>query len=516
MNALGDKDILNDPKRFNITGKNKGKEKSVFISLRERVEKHLEAAHLFGAYEEALEKESLYDYDDLINEAVRGLENDEGFRAQVGEQSQFVLADEHQDANPAQNRLLELVTDFDGEPNLFIVGDEKQSIYRFQGATRKSFFYFKEKYLNAKIISLIENYRSVENILTAAYDLIASVPIPNSPPHTVLNAFRGKGGVVEELFCDTPNVENRAIHTHIKKLHESGTSYEDIAILTRKNPDVLALADSLRCAGIPEDHKSAEINALTHPATQLFIYLIRALTDLSQNAPLSRALFIPGAPLPLTERMRLLTLARSGKLLIDILEKNSSTEMSEWAKRMRKLSEEMHSTPAVAWLARLAMESGFVAGILTLTESEDAYEAYQGFMEEAALLTRENSGATAYDLLTRLALIEKHEIRVKRARTQHAGVRIMTIHSAKGLEFPHVIIAHATDEKMFRGKSSDFSLSMAKKDDEEDVRRLFYVAVTRARDSILITHAKTTGEDRTQTPLRFLSDISSHQLRVRL
>ncbi|MHB1162962.1 MAG: ATP-dependent helicase [Minisyncoccota bacterium] len=502
--------LLADPDRIHVRGAHAGKEKGEYVRTRERLEKHLEVAQLFAAYQEALEQESLYDYEDLIAEAVRGLETDEGFRAQVGERSQFVLADEHQDANPAQNRLLELVTDFDGAPNLFIVGDEKQAIYRFQGASLASFFYFKEKYPEAKIISLDENYRSTEKILAAAHDLIAPTPVPDPTLRPHLTAVRGTGGTIEEVACDTPREEQETICAYIEAAHARGVPYDDIAILTKKNADVLALAAALRRAGIPEDHVGAEASALAHPAIQLFLALVRAATDLSQNAPLARVLFMPGMPMSLAERMRLLAIPREGKPLMTILEWHSTPEMRSWVRNMRKLAEEMPATPVVTWLARLASESGFLAGLLTLGESEEAYEAYEGFMTEASLLARESPSATAYDLLTRLDTIEKHELRVRRARTKHAGVRIMTVHGAKGLEFPLVIIAHATDEKWLRGRTDEFSLLLEKEDDEHDVRRLLYVALTRARDGVLITRAAVTEEDRAQTPLRFLADMSAH------
>ncbi len=502
--------LLTEPDRIHAGGVHAGKEKGDFLRRRERLEKHIEVAHLFDAYQEALEHESLYDYEDLIGEAVRGLESDEGFRAEVGERSQFVLADEHQDANPAQNRLLELVTDFDGSPNLFIVGDEKQAIYRFQGASLASFFYFKEKYPEAQVISLVENYRSTSTVLEAAHDLIAPAPTSDAAFRPVLQAVRGKGGTIEEVVCDTPREEREAIHAYIEKLHARGVQYEDIAILTKKNADVLTLAESLRSAGIPEDHASAEINALAHPAVKLFIALIQSLADMNQDAPLARALFMSGIPGTLQERMRLLALAREGKSLMKILEERGSNEMRSWVRCLTKLSGEMSATPLVSWLTRLASESGFVAGILALGESEDAYEAYQGFMDEAALVSREDPSATAHDLMRRLALIEKHELRVKRARTKHAGVRVMTVHGAKGLEFPYVIIAHATDERWLGGKTDEFSLLLEKEDDEHDVRRLLYVALTRAKDGVLITRSGVTEEDRAQTPLRFLTDISSH------
>ena len=502
--------LIADPDRIHTRGAHEGKEKGAHLQYRERIEKHLEVAELFAAYQEALERESLYDYEDLISEAVRGLEENEEFRAEVGERSQFVLADEHQDANPAQNRLLELITDFDGAPNLFIVGDEKQAIYRFQGASLASFFYFKEKYPDTALILLDENYRSTDRLLLAAHDLIAHAPAPSPELRPRLQAVRGAGGQLFEAVCGTPREEHGAIRAFIGQLRGSGVPYEDIAILTKKNADVLALAEMLRTAGIPEDHASAEISALAHPAVSLFITLMRAAANLEEDAPLARALFLPGIPGTLGERMRLLALPREGKPLATVLAEKGNGEMRAWMRELTKLSEEMPATPLIPWIARLALLSGFIAGILSLAENASAYESYQGFMDEAAFFAKENPSATAFDFLAYLARIEKYELKIQRPRTKRSGVRIMTVHGAKGLEFPHVIIAHATDEKWLRGRNDEFSLMLEKEDDEHDMRRLLYVALTRAKDSVIITRSETTEEDRAQTPLRFLTDLAPH------
>lgn len=502
--------LLSNPDRVHTTGAYNGQEKGGYLRRRERIEKHLEAALLFAAYQEALEREALYDYEDLINEAIHGLETDEGFRAEVGERSQFVLADEHQDANPAQNRLLELVTDFDGAPNLFIVGDEKQAIYRFQGASLSSFFYLKEKYVEAKVISLDKNYRSTAQILKTSHDLIAPAPVPDPALRPLLVAVRGEGGQILEAVCDTPRKERETICAYIEKLHEANVPYDAIAVLMKRNADVLVLAEVLRGAGIPEDHASADINALTHPAVLLFIELLRATADLSQDVPLSRALFMPGIPVPLIERLRLLALPRTGESLIEKIRKNGTSEICEWLQRLEKLAEDMPATPLMPWLTRLAFESGFIAGVFTLKESESAYEAYQGLMDEAVLLAKQNYGATALDFLQHLTFVEKHELKIRRPRTKRTGVHIMTVHGAKGLEFPHIIIAHATDEHWMRGRTDEFSLLIGKEGDENDERRLLYVALTRAKDDVLVTRSEVTEEGRAQTPLRFLADISSH------
>jgi DNA helicase-2/ATP-dependent DNA helicase PcrA len=498
--------VLADPLRTHTTGSHAGKEKGDALRYRERIEKHIEVAELFAAYEKALLQNSLYDYEDLINEAVRGLAEDESFRGEVGERCQFVLADEHQDTNQAQNRLLELITDFDGAPNLFIVGDEKQAIYRFQGASQDSLLYFKDKYPQGLIVSLDENYRSTSAVLDAAHDLIA----PTLEASTTLIPVRGTGGTVREVVCTTPTAERDTIRAYIEQLHSSGVSYEDIAILTKKNADVLSLAEALRGAGIPEDHVSVDSSALAHPVVALFISLIRATSDLSNDAPLARALFMPGLPGSLAERVQLLALSREGKSLMTVLLEKGSPDMRSWVRDMQRLAEDLPATPLIPWLTQLAHRSGFQRGLLSLAENEDAYEAYQGFMDEASFIAKETPTATALDFLEYLARIEKHELKIKRPRTRHAGVRLMTVHAAKGLEFLHVIIAHATDEKWVRGKTDEFSLLLEKEEDEDDARRLLYVAVTRAKDTIVITRSETTEEDRAQTPLRFLADLESH------
>ena len=148
--------------------------------------------------------------------------------------------------------------------------------------------------------------------------------------------------------------------------------YEDIAILTKKNADVLALAGYLHQVGIPEDHMTAEMSALSHPVVLLFIALIRACTDLSQDSPLARVLFLPGIPMSLMERMQLLAVARAGKPLIKILVEHGTSEMRAWVEHLKKLAEERAATPVVEWPARLAFDSGFLASVLALGEREDA------------------------------------------------------------------------------------------------------------------------------------------------
>ena len=113
-----------------------------------------------------------YDFEDMLIEVVSRMEEDEDLKMRIQENYLYVLADEHQDANAVQNRLLELLTDFHENPNIFVVGDGKQAIYRFQGASLDHFLEFKSKYKNAKLITLEDSYRSAQEILDTAQHLI--------------------------------------------------------------------------------------------------------------------------------------------------------------------------------------------------------------------------------------------------------------------------------------------------------------------------------------------------------
>lgn len=500
-------DIENDPDRIHQKGTYKGKERADVKTKRERIEKHLEVATLFRAYSERLEKDSLFDFEDLIGEAVRGLRENEDFRGQVGESMQFVLADEHQDTNPAQNKLLELVTDFDGEPNLFVVGDEKQAIYGFQGANLSSFRELREKYPSTKIIILDTNYRSTKQVLSASHELIA--PTISEAEHVQLIPENGEGPRLEVIAFDTPLEELQGIAGHIEKLRQKGAEYSDISILTRKNADVLSIAEYLRSVGIPEDHASAELDALAHPSVRLFLDLIRAVVNPLDTGSLARALFIPGIPVDMPSRLRALAESREGRSLGEVLLSRGG-DIGSWWRNVSHLSSEARSTPAMEWIARLASVSGFLSGVLSMSESQDAYEAYEAFMEEVRTVVKEQSATTALDVLTHIDLIETHELSIKRARSVRKGVSVMTAHYAKGMEFPYVIVACSTDEKWFSKRAEELLLFRKEKDDEDETRRLFYVALTRAKKEVLITYAVTNEDARSRSPLRFLADIGSH------
>src|SRR3989339_634470 len=171
-------------------GINKGKMKGKYITLLKNIERNKELAIVYKEYRQALRKSNFYDYSDMIVEVKIALEKNNDLLLIMQEKYQYILVDEHQDTNSAQNKILELLASYYKNPNLFIVGDEKQAIFRFQGASLENFLYFKNLYKNAKLITLSENYRSTQGILDGVLSLMPdSLRLKANAPHKFEKIF---------------------------------------------------------------------------------------------------------------------------------------------------------------------------------------------------------------------------------------------------------------------------------------------------------------------------------------
>jgi DNA helicase-2/ATP-dependent DNA helicase PcrA len=243
------KDFDATPDKINEKGAHKGKMKGEFIKLQEYIEKNRELLIIYRAYEEALRKDKFYDFEDMIMEVLKTLKKDKNLLLILQENYQYILADEHQDANNAQNAILELLSNFHKDPNLFIVGDEKQAIFRFQGASLQNFLYFQKIYPKAKIINLKENYRSTQKILDASHSLIENNSLPSGLSRVALLSKSQKLGNANELIhiYEFPKEEAELsfIAKEIKKQIDNGEKPEEIAILYRENREAVNIGKML-------------------------------------------------------------------------------------------------------------------------------------------------------------------------------------------------------------------------------------------------------------------------------
>lgn len=523
--------------KHHTKGKYKGTLKGAYRDQEKHLNRNEELLRVYESYEMILTEERLYDFEDMVLEVVNRLESDEDLRLRLQEQFQYILADEHQDANTAQNKLLEALASFYESPNLFIVGDEKQAIFRFQGASLDNFLYFTKRFPEATVISLKDNYRSHQEILDSAHSLITGMTAQDDVEASLripLAAFHGASGENIGIYeFSHPDREYQFIARDIEEKIREGVDPGEIAVIYRDNKDAYDIAYVLEGTDIPFTIQSSQ-NILDDEDIQKLLLLFRAVAHLDRDDVLVQVLFVDFLGInPLDaytlSRMRAEKKAPLMKMLADDT-KLKDADLQD-IERVHKLKEKLldwsvaaHNHSFLDVFERIVRESGFLAHVLKAPGSAGKLHKLEGLFEEArqaALSIRERGVRTApytlHAFLAHIDLIEEHN--VKLSLTEDVllknTVHLMTAHKSKGLEFDHVYIIGATDDhwgnrrvgELFKlPLSGDISLESTKLDDE---RRLFYVALTRARKSVSVTYATSNTEGRQRIRTQFLEEIDS-------
>jgi DNA helicase II / ATP-dependent DNA helicase PcrA len=237
---------LSEIEKIYQKGAHKGKIRGEYLEAEKFLERNLELLQVYQRYVATLRSKKLFDYEDMIIETINVLENESDILLDVQEQYQYILADEHQDVNGSQNRLIELIASYHDNPNVFVVGDEKQAIYRFQGASLENFLYFGELYKSAKIISLTSNYRSNQQILDIAHEAIQTTDADINKLRLPLKAENKHSAVIAKRAFAHTAIEDAFVVEKVKQHHDSGVDWSEIAIIVRTNKEVENLAAALR------------------------------------------------------------------------------------------------------------------------------------------------------------------------------------------------------------------------------------------------------------------------------
>jgi DNA helicase-2/ATP-dependent DNA helicase PcrA len=467
---------------------------------------------VYEAYERGLRERGLYDYVDMLLELILALEHDTDLRLELAESAQYILADEHQDANAAQNRILELLASAhpDNQPNLFIVGDDKQAIYRFQGASLENFLYFKKRYPSAVVIPLTQNYRSKKEVLTSAYALMQG----HSVEDIELIAEQGEGGAVECIVAPREEDEIATIALRIKALLGEGAEPREVAVLVRKNKDIDAFARQLRALSVPYV-SFRDADALESSAVLLLIALVRAAVDPYDEGALGKALFLPS--FHLTAATLATVFRMHGKPLLERLPRDGKegTARTFFESFMKRA----HTMNAIEALDLLVAESGFVSEVMEAQDLTHALEAYRSIRTLIESRAERPKGFTLQGVVALLTDLERGVASLPVQREHEGGgVRLMSLHRSKGLEFAHVFLPHALESK-FKPRA-DRALFLvppyvsqpdASLDDE---RRLFYVGVTRAKERVYISRHEKRSDDKEEAPLNFVSELTIPELQV--
>ncbi|MEK7569591.1 MAG: ATP-dependent DNA helicase [Patescibacteria group bacterium] len=479
INALDTeiKNFDNDPANISSRGKNKGEIKEEAKRRREVLGKTREALEFYALYEEAKREQNVIDYDDVMTILVE-LAGSADVRSDILEQYLYVLVDEHQDSSGLQNEFLKKIWGDVEEPNIFVVGDDRQLIYGFGGASIAYFYGFRDNFPGAKLIGLVENYRSTPLILE-----IAEHVLPGKLTEEKLRSQKKDSHPIGVWFSQDQEAEILEAAGAIKEKIAEGIPAEECAILMPKNAHVRRAIAVLRAAGLPVSIRSA-LALLALPEAQSFIRVLRVMRDSADHPTLALTLFDPISGVAAEEAHQFLSSGglrnfslsgpRTGNLLSGVIDKWFE-KLSLWAKGGAGSSLAAFVTP----IARELLDAETARAFLSLLKQKNETEPELGLDGFINFLDR----------------IQKYgeDLEIE-GESESPGARVLTLHGSKGLEFEFVWIAHMDERSFTSERRRAFALpepilARLEKEDLEVHKRELFVAITRAKRFVNISYS---------------------------
>ncbi len=450
------------------------------------------AEQVLPLYARALEQEHALDFDDLLLKVIALLQRSASVRERVQSRYAYILVDEFQDTDGIQSRLISLLK---GEQTFVIaVGDTDQTIYSWRGASIHTMLSFAERYDPVSTIFLTQNYRSSGRILAAANAVIAQNVFRQDKD---LVATRAEGDRIGLLISDDGESEAMTIAQTIVDLRARGVSYSDIAILFRANFQARVLESQMLAERIPYIVLGTRFFERSE-VKDLLAYL-----ELVQN-PNSREAFTRAASVP-RRGIGARTLERIFAGQEHLLSAAAALKVAELRSCIVRIAALAETQPAVALLQELLVVLEYPKYLAGAYDNPDERMQEVGELLSFADRFSHLSGIVGISqMLAEVALSSEQDS--LRANTKDS-VRLMTIHAAKGLEFPCVFIA-GMEEGLFPFFHDEDGVR-----DGEEERRLCYVAMTRARDRLYCSYAQRRnifGSWRSMRPSSFLSDIPEY------
>lgn len=442
-------------------------------------------------YQDEMKRCNAVDFDDLIVLTVKLFEENPRILQKYQGLFPYILVDEFQDTNRSQYRLLQLLSS--SHKNICVVGDDDQSIYKFRGADVSNILNFEKDFPEAKIIKLEQNYRSTQNILDASGAVISKNPIRKSK-----KLWTDKGCGEKICYCrlETEEEEARYVATSIKDLYlKNNYEFRDFAVLYRINLQARALEDALREEGIPYQVIGSTSFYNRREVKDVISYM-KLCINRDDNVSFRRIINTPQRGIGPSTLSKIEALARKNSVssfvaLKSMLKSNTiQPSIRDSVKEFIKIIEGISSSQyknAADMLKALVDKTGY------LKDLED--ERVQNIME----LVSSAENISVSDFIARVALASNSDDTVK-----GNTVSLMTLHSAKGLEFPVVLITGVEEGILPYFKALDSTR------DIQEERRLFYVGMTRAKNILLLSSVKKRrlySKIQEQEPSRFISDI---------
>lgn len=467
---------------------------------------------VYKEYQKRLKQNNALDFDDLIMLTVQLFQQNAEILNHYQERFPFILVDEYQDTNTAQFTLLSLLAS--RYRNLCVVGDDDQSIYRFRGANIHNILNFEKIFPATKVIRLEQNYRSTKNILAAASGVIKHNSMRKEK---TLWTTAEAGAPISYGRYDNEYEEAQGIAADIHRQVKDGMSYNDFAILYRTNAQSRVFEEKLIYEGIPYRIIGA-VNFYARKEIKDILCYLKTINNSADDIAIKRIINIPRRGIGQTTIGRISDYAFSQEMpFYEALRRvdeipgcnRASAKIHSFVSLIEhfrmKLRGEMYS------LEDMTQELLDVTGYVRELEAEDTDEAnsrienIESLMNKIVQYEEDNNGGTLNDLLEDIALVAD----IDTVSDDAEQVLLMTLHSAKGLEFPNVYIC-GMEETIFPGASAVFGDDPSELEEE---RRLCYVGITRAMKKLTLTSANQrmrNGEMNFNRPSRFINEIPRH------
>ncbi len=454
------------------------------------------AYEVYKEYIKVLKKNNSVDFDDLLLYPVQLFKEHLEVLDRYQEKFKYILIDEYQDTNEVQYKLSKLLSS--KYKNLFVVGDPDQSIYMFRGANYKNILHFENDYVNTKVVALEENYRSTKMILDAANSVIK-----NNQDRKEKNLRSNKvlGAKIKYLRSNDEKHEITMCIDEIKKLVADGYQEKDIAIFYRTNGQARVVEEMFIKNNMPYKVVGSYYFYQRKEIKDLISYL-RLIVNHNDEVSLRRVINVPKRKIgPSTIASIEATAIENNITMFDAISKGKELEFKELILKLAKESESLSLTELIDLVLE---ESGMKKELMEedTLENQLRLENLMEFKSITASFEERTGSVNLEDFLEEISLIAD----MSEHKEEGNAVTLMTIHSAKGLEFD-VVFLIGMEEGLFPHTNS-----LMEKDGLEEERRLMYVGITRARDLLYVTNAKRRmlyGKETMNPPSRFIEEIDS-------
>ena len=471
-------------------------------------------AQVYSLYQEKLKRNNALDFDDLIFFTVKILKENEDVLKIYQNKFKYIMVDEYQDTSTAQYMLISLLAA--GTRNICVVGDDDQSIYRFRGANIRNILDFEKEFDDAKIIKLEQNYRSTKNILNAANAVIRN---NNERKSKTLWTGNDDGEAISLFTGYNEREEASFIAEEIERAVANGASYSDFAILYRTNVQSRVIEDTFVRNIIPHKILSG-LRFYDRKEIKDIIAYLRVVLNPDDDVSLMRIINEPKRGIGKTtmDKAAFLSGYHNKSLFKIISEPDKYPEIIRSSSKfisftnlihdLRKLSKTLELTK---FIERVLYETGYATALEleNTIESQTRLENIKEFISVAAEFEKNDDEASFETFLENVTLISG----IDTYDESEDYVVMMTVHSAKGLEFPTVFLVGMEDGLFPSLKGTSEQGDM---EDLEEERRLCYVAITRAKKKLYVSNAQMRtifGQTTYQRPSRFIDEFDSKQVK---